>query len=44
MKKNSAEKEHKEHQKALKPLLKHLKKDEMKLSKHNEKAKPKKRK
>lgn len=31
--KNSAKKEHKEHQKALKPLLKHLKSDEKKLSK-----------
>lgn len=31
--KNSYKKEHKEHQKALKPLLQHLKKDEMKLKK-----------
>lgn len=31
--KNSAKKEHKEHQKALKPLLKHLKMDEEKLKK-----------
>lgn len=29
--KTSSQKEHKEHQKVLKPLLKHLKKDEMKL-------------
>lgn len=38
--KSLASKEHKEHQKALKPLLSHLKKDEKKLSK----AKPKKKK
>lgn len=30
--KNDAKKEHKEHQKALKPLLKHLKADEKKLA------------
>lgn len=37
--KNAAKKEHKEHQKAIKPLLKHLKKDEMKLSKSKKKGK-----
>ena len=31
--KNAAKKEHKEHQKALKPLLSHLKMDEKKLAK-----------
>lgn len=31
--KSKAAKEHKEHQKALKPLLKHLKEDEAKLKK-----------
>lgn len=31
MKIDKAKKEHKEHQKALKPLLKHLKSDELKL-------------
>lgn len=37
MKKNNAKKEHKEHQKALKPLLKHLKTDEAKLAKKKRK-------
>lgn len=35
--KTSAKKEHKEHQKALKPLLKHLKSDEKKLAKKGKK-------
>lgn len=42
MTKQQQKKEHKEHQKDLKPLLKHLKSDEMKLGK--EKTKPKKQK
>lgn len=39
--KNSAKKEHKEHQKAIKPLLAHFHKDEMELKKNKKKKKKK---
>lgn len=37
MKNGKAEKEHKEHKKAIKPLLKHIKEDEIKLKKKGKK-------